>query len=207
MAKSWTCGGLLLIAGLGGVVPASAGFLDWFEGQKEPGSQLRAGLDAFERKDYAAAIGYLRPLSEQGNWLAQLALADAYTKEGPTQDYFEGLRWYREAAQHHIAAQYFVGVFYDKGLGVPQDYAEAFRWYRLAAEGGYAEAQYAVGIMYFRGEGVPPDLIRAHLWFNLAGAQGLAKARQARDAVEDLLSPDDLVEAQRLAREWKPSSE
>ena len=45
------------------------------------------------------------------------------------------------AEQGLAAAQYNLGVIYDKGQGVPEDNAEALKWYRLAAEQGDADAQ------------------------------------------------------------------
>ena len=44
------------------------------------------------------------------------------------------------------------------------------------------------------------------MWFNLAASRGAGETRenaiQARDATASDLPPDDLSEAQRLAREW-----
>ncbi len=103
-------------------------------------------------------------------------------------------------------AQYIFGVMYDTGLGVPQDAAEAVRWYRLAAEQGHAKAQYNLGVKYDTGEGVPPDAVEAHMWLNLAASRlsGADRERSvgARDRVAELMTPADLSEAQRRAREW-----
>ena len=95
---------------------------------------------------------------------------------------------------------------YDTGLGVPQDAAEAVRWFRLAAEQGHARAQYSLGVMYGTGEGVPQDNVEAHMWLNLAASRlsGADRERSvgARDRVAELMTPADLSEAQRRAREW-----
>ncbi len=74
----------------------------------------------------------------------------------------------------------------------------------MAAEQGHASAQYYLGLMYGEGQGVPQDYVQAHMWFNLAGAQGDKEAAKARDHVAGLMTPAQLAEAQRLAREWKP---
>jgi hypothetical protein len=87
---------------------------------------------------------------------------------------------------------------------VPQDDREAVRWYRLAAERGYALAQYNLGRMYYFGKGVPQDYVEGHLWWNLAAAQGDEDAAKNRDIVARLMTPAQLAEAQRLAREWRP---
>ncbi len=42
------------------------------------------------------------------------------------------------------------------------------------------------------------------MWVNLAAAQGIEDARDARDILAELMTPSQIAEAQRLAREWKP---
>jgi hypothetical protein len=73
----------------------------------------------------------------------------------------------------------------------------------LAGQGD-AKAQGDLGIAYVKGEGVPQDYVLAHMWFNLAAAQGNEDARQNRDSVAKVMTPDQVAEAQRLARQWKP---
>ena len=51
--------------------------------------------------------------------------------------------------------------------------------------------------------GVPPDIVLAHMWWNLAAAQGNETAKKNRDKAASQMTPDQLAEAQRLAREWK----
>ncbi len=65
--------------------------------------------------------------------------------------------------------------------------------------------------MYANGEGVPQDYVAAHMWLTLAGAQSSGDDReayvQARKAVAALMTSEQIAEAQRLAREWKPTVE
>jgi TPR repeat protein len=93
---------------------------------------------------------------------------------------------------------------YAKGEGVPQDLAQAMDWYRKAAERGYADAQYNLGVMYANASGVPQDFVQAHKWFSLAAAQGEADAIKDRDAIAAKMTPAQIAEAEKLAREWKP---
>jgi TPR repeat protein len=101
-------------------------------------------------------------------------------------------------------AQFDVGLKYERGEGVPQDYREAAQWYSLAAEQGYVNAQLNLGALYFEGKGVPQDYVQAHIWFNLASANGSTKAADDRELVAQKMTPDQIAEAQRRAREWKP---
>jgi TPR repeat protein len=120
----------------------------------------------------------------------------------------EALRWYRAAAEQGLAeAQERLGSMYAGGWGVLQDYTEAVQWYRASAEQGNDEGLLDLGEMYASGQGVPQDYIQAHMWFNLAGASGNAVAGLAikeRDSIAGNMTSEQISEAQRLAREWKP---
>src|SRR5436190_952001 len=128
------------------------------------------------------------------------------------QDYVEALRWFHVAAdQGDAIAQFNLGVIYSEGLGVPQDNAEAAKWYRLAADQGNPQAQYNLGLWYAQGEGGTPDTVLAYMWFNLAVARfspsdtrARSLAANSRDAIAVNMSSEQIAEAQRLAREWKP---
>ena len=93
---------------------------------------------------------------------------------------------------------------YYNGEGVPKDAVQAVNWYKKAAEQGHVDAQSNLGSMYYKGEGVPKDFVIAYMWRNLAAAQGSEIARKARDALEEVMTPAQIAEAQKLSREWKP---
>ena len=160
-------------------------------------------------QDSAKAFRWYRLATEQGDASAQYFLGVAYgTGKGVPQDFAESRRWFRLAAEQGLAsAQYALGFIYSDGNGVPQDDAEAARWFRLAAEQGHARAQGTLGAIYHTGKGVPRDDIEAHMWLNLAVSRSSGADRElwvaARERVAGLLlTPADLSEAQRLAREW-----
>ena len=98
-------------------------------------------------------------------------------------------------------AQGWLADAYNYGQGVVQDYAEAVKWYRLAAQQGDASAQYNLGLMYARGEGVVQDYVKGHSWFNLGAASGNANSVQGRDIVAKLMTPQQIGDAQKLARD------
>ena len=56
--------------------------------------------------------------------------------------------------------------------------------------------------MVLEGRGVPEDYVLAHMWFNLAAAQSEELAVSGRDIVARRMTPAQIAEAQRLAREW-----
>jgi TPR repeat protein len=93
-------------------------------------------------------------------------------------------------------------VMYAKGKGVPLDYKTAVKWYRLAAEQGYASAQHNLGFMYVLGRGVLKNNIRAHMWWSIAASSGESKkASKNRDKVAKRMTPSQIADAQKLARE------
>ncbi len=175
---------------------------------------FREGMIAYFSGDYATALQEFKPLAEQGNAKAQAALGIMYLAgQGVPQDYAEAVKWYRKAAEQGLAgAQHNLGLMYAQGQGVPQDYAEAVKWYRKAAEQGVAYAQGSLGKMYANGQGVPQDYVQAHMWYSLAASRlppgsDRDTVVENRDIVAAKMTPEQIAEAQRLAREWKPKPE
>jgi len=160
---------------------------------------------AYGRGDYATAYAEIKPLAEQGNRDAQYNLGLMYESgQGVPQDNTEASKWYGKAAgQGSAEAQNSLGLMYNKGQGVPQDSEEAGKWFRKAAEQGLAAAQCNLGDMCAGGKGVPQDLVQAHMWFSLAAEQEDLDAQKARDNLAAMMTPSQIEEAQRLAREWK----
>jgi uncharacterized protein len=164
---------------------------------------------AYDRGDYATALRLMRPLADQGDARAQAALGFAYYDgKGVAVNYAEAAAWYRLAAdQGNAIAQDELGRMYYEARGVPQDYAMAASWSRLAADQGIALAQVRLGIMCALGRGVPLNFMSAHIWFNLAAAGGNKDAIEFRDIIARRLIPEQIAEAQKLAREWKPAAQ
>ena len=162
---------------------------------------------AHERGDYTLAARLFRPLAEQGNALAQSNLGAMYADgQGVPQDDQEAMKWFRKAAeQGNALAQYNLGVAYANGEGVSQDYPEAVKWYRKAAGQENASAQYNLASMYFSGHGVPQDYVLAHMWANRAALKNTEYVKK-RDAIASFMTPSQIAEAQKLAREWKPTT-
>jgi TPR repeat protein len=67
-----------------------------------------------------------------------------------------------------------------------------------------ATAQFNLGNMYYNGHGVPQDHALAHMWFNLAVAQGYEMGEIFHDDAARKMTPAKIMEAQRLAREYRP---
>lgn len=175
---------------------------------------LELALNVRQEKERYARL--LRS-AEQGHAGAQCRLGLLYFvgRRGVRQDDVEAVRWWREAAeQGHARSQCQLGVMYVKGRGVSKDEVEAVRWWREAAEWGFARAQAKLGFMYLLGEGVPQDYVQAHKWLNLAASQFWSSEQKLREKivyfreeVASKMTPAQIAEAQRLAREGRAQSD
>ena len=126
---------------------------------------------------------------------------------GVTQNDTEAVVWFRKAAdQGDGVAEFLLGNQYANGKGVPQDYSEAMIWFQRAAEQGHRVAKLYLGVMYAEGRGVPQDYVRAHMWFSLSAAQGEQRAVKTLEMAERRMTPAQINEAQKLARDWKPAT-
>ena len=79
----------------------------------------------------------------------------------------------------------------------------------MAAEKGDARSQMALGFLLADAKGGKQDLLTAHMWSNLAAAQlsgdERKTAEQQRDYIASKLTSAQLVKAQQMARDWKPT--
>lgn len=81
------------------------------------------------------------------------------------------------AEQGNAGAQYFLGLMYHQGQGVPRSTRVAIKWYTAAAEQGHADAQNHLGLIYDNAQGVPRNYGAAIRWYTAAAEQGHANAQ------------------------------
>lgn len=97
------------------------------------GADLRTGVDAYDKGDFATALRELKPLADKGNSLAQVTLGLMYYEgKGVAQDYKEALKLYLSAAdQGKAMAQLSLGFMYAAGQGVREDFVQAYMRFSL----------------------------------------------------------------------------
>ena len=159
--------------------------------------------------DKSEAARWFRRAAEQKLVEAQVELGLCYAHgDGVAANGSEAIEWFRKAvAQGSMDGEYQIGRCYLEGTGFPKDIEQGVKWIRHAAERGLPAAQNALGQCYEKGTGVAKDALQACKWFTLAAARDDANAVDIRVSVakvEALLSKDQVAEAQRLAREFKP---
>jgi len=120
-------------------------------------------------------------------------------------DFAKALREWRPLADEGDArAQFYLGMLYENGDGVPEDYGKAREWYEKSAAQGDANAQFYLGLMCAFGRGTSLDLVQAHMWYSLAAGNGHARAALHRNDLAKEMKPAQIAEAQKRAREWRP---
>ena len=81
------------------------------------------------------------------------------------------------------------------------DYATALKeWTTLTIQGD-AIAQHNLAVMYDNGQGVLQDYVKAHMWYNIGASNGNDLSGTNRDKIAKQMTPSQIEEAQKLARE------
>ena len=74
-----------------------------------------------------------------------------------------------------------------------------------ASQGERSDALFELGLSYCTGRDGTVDLIQAHKWFNIAATRGNDEAKRYRSELAGDMSKSQIIQAQRLAREWLAS--
>ncbi len=176
-------------------------------------AQCLLGLDYADglgvNKDAGQAVHWLTMSAQQGWPSAQFDLGLCYAMGTiPNKTAADAVVWFRKAADQGLPdAECALGNCYLDGAGVPKDIPEGIRFIRLAAEKGHAPAQRVLGGAYVKGNGVPKDLVQAYKWLDLAAAKDDLNGDDIRvnlSMAERFMTPEQIAEGQRLAKEFKP---
>ena len=192
--------------------------LKWYQSSAQKGNATgQYGLGVFlmdgrdmEKTDLPQATELFRKAALQGNAGAQYRLGLIYSEAmGVAEDDVIAAEWFRKSASQGVAeAQVRLALMHMEGNGVPQDLVRAADWFSKAAIQGNTQAQFSLGEFYTEGKGVSRNLIQAYVWYSLVAAkEGDGKASEAgarRDAIEPEMTANQLREAKRRVREWRP---
>lgn len=119
----------------------------------------------------------IRPVHAKLREINNLALGVALYNKTLYEDALPYLRM--EAEKGNSVAQFYIGVCYNLGRGVPKSPVTALGWYLKSAEQGVKEAQYNVGYLYSRnGPCSLRDDKEALAWFRKSADQGYADAQR-----------------------------
>ena len=168
-------------------------------------SNVRYGPDAFDRGDYARALGQFRPLAQDGNARAEYQLGMSYAKGlGVARDYKRAAIWLRKSAdQGYASAENDLGTLYDQGRGLTASPVQAAHWFRQAAAQGHGAAQLNLARLYLQGRGVQQDPVHAFAWANAASDLGEFRAERLVHRAEKGLKPKQIAQAETLATRYR----
>src|SRR5438045_9708289 len=104
---------------------------------------VKAGIEAWQRADYSAAVAIWRPLAERGDADAQFNLGQAYRLgRGVPINLSQARTWFERAAgTGHLDAETTLGLL----LFQTADQAQGLKWLRQAAEQGEPRAMLVYG--------------------------------------------------------------
>lgn len=173
-------------------------------------------------ENYETALRLFEPTAERGDAHARVMLGVvkerlAWLEQLPN----EAVRPYEDGLAAYGKGDYKTAHRLWRPLGLPpsheqawaawrsSDFVTAYSMYHLLAEQGDAHAQEGLGMMYYHGLGVPQDYALAHMWFNLSVSANwpYTTADVLLRVVTRQMTPDQIAEAQRLARGWRPKVE
>ena len=159
------------------------------------------------KRDFKEAARWFRLAAEQDHIEAQYQLGQCYEfGRGVTKDGRRAVKWFSMAAnQGQVHSIVSLSNMYEYGHGIPIDYELSFKWLLWLAERGYSGSQCRLGYKYRWGRGVPVDKFKAYIWLNLAAAAGHGDlASEERDELEESMSLEQILKAQKVCREWEP---
>ena len=164
------------------------------------GVMYRKGLGVKKNNSYAVSLYEIAAKLGQVDAQSNLGVM-YYSGDGALQNYGTAIKWWKLAADNGSAsAKNNLGLMYSKGVGVEKDTVVAFKLISEASAQGDSNAQANLAAMYFSGIGTSKNLILAHAWSNISSSLGNAAASLLRAKVSKLLSPEDIVEAQNVAK-------
>ena len=162
-------------------------------------ADTKAGVDAWTRGDFAAAVKEWQVQAARGDGDAVFNLGQAYRLgKGVPQDLPKAEQLFGQAAGmgHLQAADNYGLLLFQRG-----ERAKALPFLRAAADRGDPRAQYLLGISHFNGDLVPKDWVRAYALVTLAQQQGLPQSAGALAQMDQYIPLDQRQQGVQLAAE------
>jgi cell division septation protein DedD len=165
---------------------------------------VKAGIDAWQRADYAGAVSIWRPLAEKGDADAEFNLGQAYRLgRGVPTNLAAAKTWFeRAASQGHVDAETTLGLL----LFQNGNQAEGLGWLKKAADQGEPRALLVYGTALVNGDSVTQDPVLGYAYVSRAAAQGLQPARDTLDQLDQILPIADRKRGAAIARELAKSA-
>ena len=167
-------------------------------------ADVKAGVDAWSRGEYEAAIKQWREPALTGDPDAQFNMGQAYKMgRGVKADLNVALDWYkRAAAQGHLQA----ADSYGHLLHYQGKVSESLTYLHSSAERGDPRAQYLLGTELFNGVHIEKDWVRAYALMTRASSAGMGPASRSLAQMDKYVPLAQRQKAMVLAGELEQSA-
>ncbi|WP_162235258.1 tetratricopeptide repeat protein, partial [Sphingomonas sp. Leaf10] len=162
-------------------------------------ADVKAGVEAWARGDWATAVREWREPAVAGDADAQFNLGQAYKLgRGVPMNLTEAETWYARAAQqgHRQAEDNYGLILFQNGKR-----PEAVQWLEKSAARGEARSQFVLGTMLFNGDAVTKDWRRAYALMTRASSAGLPQAAATLAQMDRYVPLPDRQAALTMARD------
>ena len=170
--------------------------------------------------DKRQAADWYRRAAEAGFAYAQTAYGLALQRgDGVERDPVTGAGWFgRAALAGDSNAALALARAYEAGVGVERDTVRAAQWMQHAADRRNPAAQIGLAQWYLSGQLVERSPLYAYAWAQVAAESALRvgdaaladalsqRAAAVRRQAAGQLTGDQLIDGQRMGREWRPQS-
>ncbi|MFC0588536.1 SPOR domain-containing protein [Novosphingobium aquiterrae] len=168
-------------------------------------ADTKAGVDAWSRGDFAAAVREWQGEALKGDADALYNLGQAFRLgKGVPQNLTKAEDMYGRAAGlgHVQAADNYGLLLFQRG-----EQARAMPYVSAAAGRGDPRAQYLLGIAHFNGQLIAKDWVRAYALVSLAQQQGVGPATTALKQMDGFIPLDQRQQAAQLAIELRSQAD
>lgn len=162
-------------------------------------ADVKAGVEAWSRGDYPAAVAQWRAPAAAGDADAQFNLGQAYKLgRGVPADQAQATELYRKAAAqgHPQATDNYALALFQSGKK-----ADALPWLEKSVARDEKRTELVLGTMLFNGDGVPRDWTRAYALVTRSSQQGLPQGSQTLAQMDKYIPEDQRRQGVALAQQ------
>jgi uncharacterized protein len=167
-------------------------------------ADVKSGIDAYQRGDFASAVSTWRPLAIAGDADAQYNLGQAYRLgRGVPADPQMAESWFKKAAdQGHQRARNAYGLtLFQNGRR-----QEAIPFIEESAGHGFPQSQYVFATLLFNGDMVEKDWVRSYALMTRAAAGDVAAAKAGLAQLDQYIPLDQRQRGLKLAQVFEASA-
>ena len=164
---------------------------------------LSSGAKDKTDADYKKIFDLLNQAQKDNN-IAKFLLGYSYAKGFRVEpNKIKAFQYIKAAADDkYDEAQYILADFYINGFGTAKNYNRAIEYLQMATDQGNIDAMMKLADILAAGKIYTKDVKKAHMLYNIASVSGAKGAAEKRDALEENLPIQDLLNIQSMAEDF-----